>query len=458
MNILNTIMEPINSIVNTVNFYLWNKNILVVLLIGGAVFFTINTKFIQFRLFSKIPKILFKCKKDDNGISSLETLFLGTACRVGAGNIAGVVAAISVGGPGSIFWMWLVALLGSATAFIESSLAVIYSEKKEDGKYIGGTPFILKKRFNLKIIGLVYALASIICYLGVTQIMSNSITTSISSIYVLKNTTFTIKFISILSTLIVFYIVFLSKSKKDSIVDTLNKIVPIMALIYIVVVSYILIVNFRGIPTMIYDIFSNAFGFKQAVGGGLGAIIITGVKRGLFSNEAGSGNSNYASSTVASQNPTEQGMIQSLGVFFDTIIICSSTAFVLLLTNKDVTNGAQGMDLFQKAMTYHIGILGNIFVIVIMFFFCISTILAVIYYGRSATLFIKRDDKLYRFYQVLIILMIYIGGVSNPNIVWNLADFGLGIMTFINIILLMFSYKESIKKLKEYEVEKIVSD
>ena len=172
-------MSFITSIVDFVNNLLWGKNILVVMLIGTALYFTVRTRFMQFRLFGDIVKILGKTEKDKKGISSLETFFLGTACRVGAGNIAGVVAAVSIGGPGSLFWMWLVALLGSSTSFIESTLAVIYRDKIGEGKYIGGTPWVLKKRLNIKFPAVIYAVSSIICYIGVTQVMSNSVTESV---------------------------------------------------------------------------------------------------------------------------------------------------------------------------------------------------------------------------------------------------------------------------------------
>ena len=228
-------MESIYKIVDSVNGLLWGKNILVFMLIGAAIYFSFKTKFMQFRLFYKIIKVLFKNEKGKKGgISSLETFFLGTACRVGAGNIAGVVAAISVGGPGAIFWMWLVAMLGSATAFIESSLAVIYRKKEKDGSYTGGTPFIIEKRLNMRWLGIIYALASVVCYFGVTQVMSNSITSSITSVYTwgAENKFLNLQNISSIAVAImVAYVIFFSSSKKDSIIESLNKIVPFMAII-----------------------------------------------------------------------------------------------------------------------------------------------------------------------------------------------------------------------------------
>lgn len=445
-------MSYISSIVDAVNAILWGKNILVYMLVGAAIYFSFRTKFMQFRLFGKIIKVLFKNEKQGNGVSSLETFFLGTACRVGAGNIAGVVAAISAGGPGAIFWMWLVALLGSATAFVESSLAVIYRKKQADGSYIGGTPFIIEERLKMKWLGVIYALASVVCYMGVIQVMSNSITGSISSVY---NFNFaglnTATIVSIIIALMVVYIIFFSKSKKDAIILTLNKVVPFMAVIYIIMVLYVLASNLTSIPSMFANIFSQAFGAKEVVGGTLGAVVMNGVRRGLFSNEAGSGNSNYAAAAVETDIPAKQGMVQAFGVFIDTLVICSATAFIVLLIPETVTSGLSGMGLFQAAVTYHIGSLGAPFVVALMFFFCMTTILAVIFYGKSAMNFISENKNLNIVYQLIVIAMIYIGGVKQDLFVWSLADFGLGIMTVINILCIIPIAKPALDSLKEYE-------
>lgn len=446
-------MVYLNMIVDGVNNLLWGKNILVVLLVGAAIFFTFKTKFMQFRLFVEIIKILKKDKQKEGKVSSLESFFLGTACRVGAGNIAGVVAAISVGGPGSIFWMWLVALLGSATAFVESSLAVMYRKKDADGHYYGGTPFILEQRLNMKWLGLIYAVASIICYLGVIQVMSNSITDSVTSVYTLgKNFDYLdLKYIiSIFTAVVVAFIVY-SKGAKDSIINVLNKIVPIMAVLYISLVVYVLAVNFTAIPAMLSKIFSMAFGAKEIAGGGIGIVVIQGVRRGLFSNEAGSGDSNYAAAAVDLDNPAEQGLVQALGVFVDTLVVCSATAFLVLLVPSEITQGLDGMALFQKSVMHHIGTFGASFTVIIMFFFSLSTILAVIYYGKSALRFINESTKLHSIYQVVVLIMIYVGGIKQNIFVWSLADFGLGIMTLINILCIIPISKPAIDALFSYE-------
>lgn len=446
----------VRELVDGVNNFLWGKNILVVMLIGAALVSTISTRFMQFRLFGAIMSVLTRNDKNKRGISSLETFFLGTACRVGAGNIAGVVAAITVGGPGALFWMWIVALFGAATSFIESTLAVKYRDDLGDGKYIGGTPWILKKRLGLGKVGVVYAIASILCYSGVTQVMSNSITESVASAYNVDQ-----KMVALVITVMVAAIIF-GKSKKDAIIDILNKMVPVMATLYLGVVIFVLVTNLGNIPSMIANVFRMAFGAEEVLGGAVGIVVMQGVRRGLFSNEAGSGNSNYAAAVVDIDEPAKQGMVQALGVFVDTLVICSATAFVVLLAGAEKVSGVagmmlngkelSGMALFQEALKSHIGWIGLPFTVVIIFFFSLSTILAVAFYGRNALNYISSKSSINILYQLAIILMVYIGGVKQNFFVWSLADFGLGIMTVINIICLAPIIKEAIVELKKYEV------
>ncbi len=450
------ILVQIRGIVDQVNNLLWGKNILVVLLIGAAILATLGTRFMQFRLLGPILSVFTNEEKKENGISSLETFFLGTACRVGAGNIAGVVAAITVGGPGSLFWMWLVALFGASTSFIESTLAVIYREKDREGKYIGGTPWIIRKKLKMGWLGSIYAVASILCYVGVTQVMSNSVTESVSSAYNIKQS-----WIAIVLTVIVGLIIF-GKGKRDRIIDALNKIVPVMAGLYLGVVLYIILTNISSIPTMIGSIFSQAFGTKEIAGGAMGVIIMQGVRRGLFSNEAGSGNSNYAAAVVDIDQPAKQGMVQALGVFVDTLLVCSATAFVVLLAGAKKVAGVEGMmlngkelsgmALFQEAIKTHIGFVGLPFTVIVIFFFSLSTILAVAYYGKNAINYISEKTSLNIAYQIAIIYMVYIGGIKQNIFVWSLADFGLGIMTVINIICLSPLAKEALAELRKYEI------
>ena len=438
-------MEIIREIINFVNEILWGKNILVVMLVGTALYLTLRTKFMQFRLFGDIIKILGKDDKNKDGISSLEAFFLGTACRVGAGNITGVVAAISVGGPGSIFWMWLVALLGAATSFVESCLAVKYREQIGRQEYRGGTPWIIEKRLKKRWLGVIYAVASIVCYIGVIQVMSNSVTESVNSAYKID-----IQKIAIALSVIVALIVFI-RGKKDTIIVALNKIVPVMAIMYLLVVVFVVLTNLTSIPEMLGNIISQAFGVKEIAGGGIGIVIMQGVRRGLFSNESGSGNSNYAAAVVDVNEPAKQGMVQALGVFVDTLVVCSATAFIVLLADSSVIAGTSGMTMFQEAIKSHIGWIGIPFTVIVLFFFSLSTILGVTFYGKNAINFVSEAKEMKYIYHVVVVLMVYIGGIEQNFFVWSLADFGLGIMTVINIICLVPIAGEAIEELKKYE-------
>ncbi|MGL5355125.1 MAG: alanine/glycine:cation symporter family protein [Cetobacterium sp.] len=443
-------MDSIKTIINLVNSILWEKNILVVLLIGMSIYATYRTRFMQVRLLKEIFKVLRGGTDEVEGISSLEAFYLGTACRVGAGNIAGVVAAISIGGPGSLFWMWIVALLGASTSFVESVLAVIYREKVGNGIYRGGTPWIIKNRLNKKWLGIGYAGASLLCYAGVIQVMSNSVTESVVGAYKLDP-----KLIGIFLALLVSFTIF-TKGKKDTIVVALNKIVPVMAFTYLAVVLYILLTNITGIPGVISKIFSAAFGMKEFAGGALGGVIMQGVRRGLFSNEAGSGNGNYAAALADVDDPVKQGMVQSLSVFVDTLIICSATAFVILLADSSALEGTSGMVLFQEALRNHIGWIGVPFTVVILFFFSFSTILGVTFYGKNALSFISEKSNYSFVYHLIVILMVYVGAIQQNLFVWSLADFGLGIMTLINILTIAPLVGEAVVYLEKYE-EKVKS-
>ncbi|WP_418965227.1 alanine/glycine:cation symporter family protein [Cetobacterium sp.] len=438
-------MELLKSIIDGTNMILWEKNILVIMLIGMALYASYKTKFMQIRLFGEVVKTLKGERVDGEKMSSLEAFYLGTACRVGAGNIAGVVAAISIGGPGALFWMWIVALLGASTAFIESVLSVIHREKDQNGNYRGGTPWIIKNRLKKRWLGVVYAVASIICYIGVIQVMANSITESVVGAYKINPTIISIG-LAVLVAITIF-----GKGRKDTIVTALNKIVPMMAFMYLAVVLYVLLINITQIPTVFGKIFSAAFGINQFAGGALGGIIMQGVRRGLFSNEAGSGNGNYAAALADVDEPVKQGMVQSLSVFVDTLVICSATAFVVLLADSEALNGLSGMVLFQESLKTHIGWIGIPFTVIILFFFSFSTILGVTFYGKNALQFISNNSKLNIVYQVIVVWMVYVGGVEQNYFVWSLADFGLGLMTVINIVTIAPLINESIVYLEKYE-------
>lgn len=442
-----------DTIINGVNDILWGKNILLILLIGAALYFTIRTRFMQVRLMPEILRSVFSNAgderadggdlKDSRGVTPFQSFCIGTACRVGAGNIVGVVAAITVGGPGAIFWMWIVAILGSATAFVESTMAVLHRGKDRDGNFQGGTPWVIEKKTGKRHMGIIFSIVSVLCYLGVTQVMSNTIAGSFNAAYEIDKNILTYILTAVVAVIIL--------GKKDKIVDSVNMIVPIMAALYLGVAAVIMIKNIALIPETVKMIVLSAFGGREILGGVMGGAIMQGVKRGLFSNEAGSGNSNYGAASAEIQHPAKQGMVQVLGVFTDTIIICSATAFMILLADKGAVSGKSGSDMFQSALNYHIGWLSGPFTVITVSLFSFSTILGITYYGKKAISYISESTKVVTGFNLLIVAMVFLGGAKENYLVWSLADFGLGIMTLLNLWIMIPHGGEAVQCLREYE-------
>lgn len=436
-------MENLKNIVNFFNNILWNKNLLVVILIGAGIFFSWKTKFVQIRLLKHMMKLLMeKSQGDDQNISSFQAFCISTATRVGVGNLAGVVSAISIGGAGSIFWMWIVALLGAATAFIETTLAVIFREKDGNGNFNGGPAFYLKNGLGMKKTGVIFVITGIICWGGVLQIVSNSVSESFYVAFNIDPKIMTI-FLVILSASVLF-------GKKDKIANILDKIVPIMATLYLVVVFFIIFKNITLIPSVIKDIVSQAFGIKQGIGGTFGAIVMQGVKRGLFSNEAGTGSAPCAAASANVSHPVKQGLIQSLGVFVDTFVICTATGMVVLLTEPSAISKFNGMELLQSAFKFHIGDFGGIFIAIILFLFSFSTLLGICFYGKTNLIFLSKKQWPQELFKIFALSMIFIGGIEQNIFMWNLADFGLGLMTIVNMIAIFPLHKVAISSLEEY--------
>lgn len=438
-------MNIFSSIVDFVNSIIWGKNIVVVLLLGAGIFFTLSMKFMQLRLLKDMFRLLITNKKDSkSGISSFQAFCVSTATRVGAGNLVGVVAALSVGGAGSVFWMWIVAILGASTAFVESTLAIIFREKDKRGDFVGGAAFYMQKGLNKRWMGILFVISALICWGGVLQVISNSVTESFNVAFGID-----VKMMSMIIAVLTAVIIF---GKKDKTVKVLEKLVPIMSLAYLAIVAFIIIKNIGLLPAVFAKIFEEAFGFKQALGGAFGAVVMEGVKRGLFSNESGTGSAPSTAASADVDHPAKQGLIQSLGVYVDTLVICSATAFVVLLTKESITQNFKGMELLQEAFRYHVGNWGVIFIAIVLFLFSFSTALGITCYAKPNLVFIKDDDRLQTAFKVFACLMLFYGGMKQAFLVWNLADLGLGLMGIINIFAIIPLRKHAFDSLKDYEV------
>ena len=427
-------------------------SLLIILLIPTGIYFTIRTRFLPIRLFPDMVGALVEKKKEKNSLSSFQTLIVSTATRVGMGNLVGVVAAISAGGAGAVFWMWVTALIGSSTAFIEATLAQIYKEKDPlYGGYRGGPAYYIhayveekqKKKRKKVAVSVLFAISGLICWCGISQVISNSVVSSFKNAFSIPPL-YTSIMLVILSAIIVL--------RKNATVKVLDFIVPVMAVCYFFITLFIIAVNFRQIPSVFARIFEEAFGLRQMAAGGFGAVLMNGVKRGLFSNEAGSGSAPCAAAAAECDRPAKAGLVQALGVFVDTIVICSCTAMIMLLAPKDLINGLSGMDLLQPAMQYHLGKFGVIFIALTLFLFSFSTFLGILFYARSNVAYLFGDNWLSQTaYKILALIMLFIGGLAAYTFVWDLGDVGIGLMTIFNMIALIPLSGQAINSLKDYE-------
>lgn len=428
-------------------------SLLVLILVPAGIYFTIRTRFLPFRMFPEMMRVTLESnrKGEQEAISGVQALIVSTACRVGMGNLVGVVAAISAGGAGAVFWMWVLALLGSSTAYIEATLAQLYKEKDPlYGGFRGGPAYYLHHLFikdgskrKHSVIASLFALSGLICWCGISQVTSNSITSSFKNAFSIP------PLYTALALVLVAAIIVL---RKNATVKVLDIMVPIMAACYFFITIYIILKNAGQLPAVFVRIFTEAFGVRQVVGGGLGAVIMNGAKRGLFSNEAGSGSSPCAAAAAETSHPAKVGLLQALGVFIDTIVICSCSAMIMLLTPEELTSGLQGMDLLQTAMRYHLGEFGVIFIAVILLLFSLSTFLGILFYARSNVAYLFGDNWLSQtLYKILALIMLFVGGLAAYQFVWDLGDVGVGLMTIFNMIALFPLAPKALAALRDYE-------
>ena len=434
-------------------------SLLIILLLPAGIVFTIKTKFLPIRLFPDMVKALTSNNKngkdEKSSLSSLQTLIVSTATRVGMGNLTGVVAAISAGGAGAVFWMWITALLGSSTAFIEATLAQLHKEKDPlYGGYRGGPAYYIhhfmeerqgkKKKHTL--IAVLFAISGLICWCGISQVVSNSVAESFHNAFHIPTLYTTIVLVIVAAVIVL---------RKNATVKVLDIVVPIMAVIYFGITIFVILTNLPSIPGVFARIFKEAFGIRQVAAGGFGAVLMNGVKRGLFSNEAGSGSAPCAAAAADCERPAQMGLVQALGVFIDTIVICSCTAMLMLLAPQNLTNGLTGMNLLQTAMNYHLGGFGVVFIAVILWMFSFSTFLGILFYARSNVAYLFGDKWGWQTaYKVLALVMLFIGGIQTYTFVWDLGDVGIGLMTIFNIFILYAMSGQAIKELKNYEETK----
>ena len=428
-------------------------SLLILILIPSGVYFTLRTRFLPFRLFPEMLRITIEKKNvsQKDAISGMQALFVSTATRVGMGNLVGVVVAISAGGAGAVFWMWAIALLSSSTAFIEATLAQLHKEKDPlYGGYRGGPAYYIHRLFTQKtpsrrhsLIAVLFALSGLVCWCGISQVIGNSVSSAFENAFHIPPIATTAVLVAVAAVIVL---------RKHATVRVLDIMVPIMAVCYFLMTLFIILKNLGQVPAVFQRIFAEAFGLRQAVAGGFGAVLMNGAKRGLFSNEAGSGSAPCAAAAADISHPAKEGLLQALGVFIDTLVICSCSAMIMLLAPSSITNGLEGMDLLQAAMRYHLGAFGVVFIAAILWLFSFSTFIGILFYARPNVAYLFGDNWLSQtLYKALALVMVFIGGLAAYTFVWDLGDIGVGLMTVFNMIALFPLAPQAMKALKDYE-------
>lgn len=442
-------MDLLNEWISSINDVLWSY-ILVTLLLGCAFWFTIRSRFVQFRMMGEMIRLLGDSPKKtgshEKHISSFQAFAVSLASRVGTGNLAGVATAITVGGPGAVFWMWLIALLGSSSAFVESTLAQLYKRKGKDS-FVGGPAYYMEKGLKARWMGILFAiLISITFGFAFNSVQSNTICAAWEKAFGIDHV-----WMGIVLTAVTLLIIF---GGIHRIARVSSVIVPVMALGYIVLALGVVLFNLGKLPDVIRLIVSNAFGWEQALGGGIGATLMQGIKRGLFSNEAGMGSAPNVAATAHVTHPVKQGLIQALGVFTDTLIICTCTAFIILFSGVSTQTSLNGIQLTQEALTAEVGSAGGIFIALAILLFAFSSIIGNYYYGEANILFITRRKPVLVAYRLLVSAMVLCGSLMSLDLAWSLADIMMGLMTICNLIAIAILSRQAFLLLDHYLAQK----
>ncbi|WP_253354853.1 alanine/glycine:cation symporter family protein [Neisseria perflava] len=440
--------ETLHSWVNAINGPMWDM--LIFLLLGTGIFFTVATGFVQIRLFGQSVKAMLGGRKqgdDPHGITPFQAFVTGLASRVGVGNIAGVAIAISIGGPGAVFWMWLTALIGMSSAFAESSLAQLFKIRDYDRHHFrGGPAYYITQGLGQRWLGILFAISLIFCFgLVYEAVQSNTIAVAAKTAWGWDEHATGVALV-ILTAPIIF-------GGIRRVARWAEILVPLMAVLYLLMALYIMASNISMVPHVFELIFSTAFRFDAAGGGLLGGLIsqtmMVGIKRGLYSNEAGQGSAPNAAAAAEVKHPVSQGMIQMLGVFVDTMIVCSCTAFIVLMSDISY-EGLSGAQLTQAAIVSHVGSWGAHFLAVVLFMFAFTTIIGNYAYAESNVQFIKSNWLIMSVFRMAVLGMVYFGAVQSVPLVWDMADMAMGTMAWINLIAILLLSPLVFLLLKDY--------
>jgi len=446
-------MDTFASIVSTISGWLYGY-ILIALLIGAGLYFSVRTGFVQLRLLGESIRVIKEPRKDRDAISSFQALMVSTASRVGTGNIVGVTGAIIAGGPGAVFWMWIIALVGGASAFVESTLAQIYKKRGEKGSY-GGPAYYIKQALHSPALGGAFAVALILTYMGgFNALASYNMTDFVKVYFPGENATLVIgAVIAILAALVI-----LGGGKRISKVTQV--VVPFMAMLYIGVALVVVILNIENLPVMFQLIFSEAFNPQSAFGGLMGAAMMNGIKRGLYSNEAGIGSAPTAAASADVSHPVKQGLVQMLSVFLDTLVICTATAFMILCTNLDASlyidaaGNTMNAAYIQDSLAANFGTFGSFFITAALALFAYTTLIGNYFYAEMNISYLYKNaqnNKTFMFcYRLLAVVIIFIGAQFSAGLAWDLADVLMGFMALINVPVCLILGGTAFRALDDY--------
>lgn len=447
-----------NELITAVNDWLWNY-ILIGALVGCGLWFTWRTRFVQFRMVGEMLRLLTDSAVDtvseqvkeksgkNKHISSFQAFAVSVATRVGTGNLAGVATAIAIGGPGAVFWMWLIALMGSATAFVESTLAQLFKQKHKDS-FIGGPAYYIQRGLHQRWMAVLFAVL-ITCQFGLSNnsIQANTICGAMQEAFGLSPL-----WVGGVLAAMALFIVF---GGIQRIAQVSAVLVPVMAVGYLILAIVVIVMNAGLIPHVLKVIVTDAFGISQVAGGGIGAAMMNGIKRGLFSNEAGEGSAPNVAATAAVSHPVKQGLIQALGVFTDTLLVCSCTAFIILISGLYHVPELNGIALTQSALQSEVGSVGPVFVAIAIFLFAFSSIIGNYYYGEANIRFITPDPTVMTIYRILSGgVMVMFGAIASFELVWNLVDFFMAFLTSCNLIAIVLLGRYAFRLLDDYRTQK----
>ncbi len=449
---MNNILSPdswLNHSITSINDAIW-AYCLIIVLIGCGLYFTWKTKFVQFRMIGEMIRLLTDSIANSNGkkhISSFQAFAVSVATRVGTGNLAGVATAIAIGGPGSVFWMWIIALIGSATAFVESTLAQLFKIRSNES-FIGGPAYYIQKGLHNRWMAALFACLMILTFgLSYNSIQSNTICSAMNEAFGVPHL--------VSGGILVFLSLIIVFGGIQRIAKVSSVIVPFMAIGYFILALVVILLNINLIPHVLKIIIDSAFGIHQFAGGAIGATLMNGIKRGLFSNEAGEGSAPNVAATASVSHPIKQGLIQALGVFTDTLVVCSCTAFIILISGLYTNPELNGIMLTQNALQAEIGSSGPIFIAIAIFFFAFSSIIGNYYYGETNLRFLTSNKTALQLYRIASGgLLVLFGAMASLDLVWNIGDLCMALITMCNLVALTKLCKYVFRLLNDYRQQK----